>query len=99
MAIEDSIIIKLAEYLKGIFDLTGIYLFGSVVNGNFSDESDIDVAIFIKDYNNRSLKDFAKAQFYIQNNISSRIELHFFPDQPLPLTFPDYVMNTGQKVA
>ncbi len=99
MVIEDTILIELVHYLKETFEISGIYLFGSALNGNFTDESDIDIALFIKDYEKYSMKDFAKAFFYVQNNIGSRFELHFFSDNIIPLTFPDYVRNSGKKVA
>ena len=96
---ENAVIKQVTEFLKGQFDIAEIFLFGSIIGGNFTGDSDIDIALFIKDYETRSLKDFAKAVFYIQDKISSRIELHFFPDKSEPLTFSDYVRNTGKKIA
>ncbi|MGE5340312.1 MAG: nucleotidyltransferase domain-containing protein [Candidatus Omnitrophota bacterium] len=99
MVIDDSILNKLTEYLRNSFEITDIYLFGSAANGNFTWESDIDIALYLKDYNQHSLKEFAKTLFHVQNTISSRVELHFFPDKTEPLTFSAYVKNMGQKIA
>lgn len=96
---EHTVIKKTMIYLNETFEVSEIFLFGSVTNENFTDDSDIDMALFLKDYEKYSLKDFAKTLFYIQNNISSRIELHFFPEKTEPLTFSEHVRNTGQKVA
>lgn len=99
MVEEETIINKASAYLTETFDKPEIFIFGSVINGNFTEYSDIDMALFLKDYQEYSLKDFAKILFYIQNHISSRIELHFFPDKIEPLTFSEHVRNKGKKVA
>lgn len=96
---ENVIINKAVTHLNKTYEIAEVYLFGSVMGGNFTDDSDIDMALFLKDYDKHSLKDFAKTFFYIQNNISSRIELHFFPAKTEPLTFSQHVRNTGRKVA
>lgn len=96
---EDIVIKKTIEYLYETFGKPEIFIFGSFINGNFTEYSDIDIAIFLEDYEKYSLKDFAKSLFYIQNRISSRIELHFFPGKQEPLTFSEYIRNTGKKVA
>jgi predicted nucleotidyltransferase len=96
---KDIVIKKAAEYLNETFEISAIYIFGSVIGENFNEDSDIDMAIFLKDYNKYSLKDFAKILFYVQNHISSRIELHFFPDKSEPLTFSAHIKNISKKVA
>jgi predicted nucleotidyltransferase len=99
MDTENNEIKEAVDYLNRIFDIVEIYLFGSFIGENFSDESDIDMALFLKDYDKYTLKDFAKILYYIQNHISSRIEIHFFPEKIDPLTFPDHIKNIGKKVA
>ncbi len=99
MDTENNEIKEAVDYLNRIFDIVEIYLFGSFIRENFSDESDIDMALFLKDYDKYTLKDFAKILYYIQNHISSRIEIHFFPEKTEPLTFPDHIKNIGKKVA
>ena len=99
MVKENNIIEKATAYLYETFDRPEIFVFGSFTNGQFTDDSDIDIALFLKDYDRFSLKDFARVLFYIQDSISSRIELHFFPDKDEPLTFSEYIRNTGRKVA
>lgn len=96
---KDIIIKKAAEYLNETFEIAAIYVFGSVIGKDFTEDSDIDMAIFLNDYDKYSLKDFAKILFYVQNHISSRIELHFFPDKTEPLTFSNHIKNIGKKVA
>jgi predicted nucleotidyltransferase len=99
MAKEDTIIKKAAAYLSETFDRPEIFVFGSFSNGKFTEYSDLDMALFLEDYDKYSLKDFARILFYIQNHISSRIELHFFPKKNEPLTFSEHIKNTGKKVA
>ncbi len=99
MVKEDTIIKQVVAYLKENFDIADVFIFGSILGENFSLDSDIDIALYLKDYDKYSLKDFAKKLIYIQNHISSRLELHFFPAKTEPLTFSDYIRNTGRKVA
>ncbi|MCK4760979.1 MAG: nucleotidyltransferase domain-containing protein [Candidatus Aminicenantes bacterium] len=99
MVEENAVIEKVIAYLKKRVDISDIFLFGSITTGNFTEDSDIDIALYIKNYETYSLKDFARILFHIQDQFSSRIELHFFPDKAEPLTFPDYIRNTGKKVA
>lgn len=96
---EHKIIKETAAYLNGIFDVQDIYIFGSIISGNFNEDSDIDMAIFLNDYHKYSLKDFAKILFYIQNNISSRMEIHFSPVRDDPLSFSNHIKHNGKKVA
>jgi predicted nucleotidyltransferase len=99
MVEKNTIIKKAVTYLNETFDSPEIFVFGSAVSGNFTDESDIDIALYLNGYENYSLKDFVKILFYVQNQISSRLELHFFPAESEPLTFSEHVRNIGQKVA
>lgn len=99
MAYEDTLLEKTIYYLNKTIEIEDIFVFGSFVQGNFNEESDIDIAVFVKNWEKYTLKDFARELFYVQNHISSRIELHFFPCKTEPLTFPEYIKNTGRKVA
>jgi len=99
MAYEDALIEKAVSFLYKTIEIEDIFVFGSFVEGNFNEESDIDIAVFVKNWGKYTLKDFARQLFYIQNYISSRIELHFFPSKTEPLTFQEYIRNTGRKVA
>ncbi len=57
---ESAIINQVIAYLKENFKISEIFLFGSIIGENFTDDSDIDIALFFEDYQKYSLKDFAK---------------------------------------
>jgi predicted nucleotidyltransferase len=99
MVEKNEIIKKTITYLNEKFDTPEIFVFGSALTGNFTEESDIDIALYLRDYGNYSLNDFAKILFNVQNQISSRLELHFFPSQSEPLTFSEHIRSIGEKVA
>jgi predicted nucleotidyltransferase len=53
-----------------------IILFGSYAKGNFTEDSDIDIAVILKDYNN--LIDTQLDLMRLRRKIDSRIEPHPF---------------------
>ena len=74
----DKKIIELAKtYIKLIpnnMDLKGAYLFGSYVNGNEREESDIDIALVIGKMNN--FFDTQRMLMKLRRKIDLRIEPH-----------------------
>lgn len=67
------------KYLK-------IFLFGSYAKGNYTDESDIDIAVVFKDYNN--LMDMQLELMRLRRKIDSRIEPHPFRENEFQLSNP-----------
>jgi len=74
----DRRIIKIVKkYINAVrkdYTIDGAYLFGSFATGNFRDESDIDVAILLKDYENRVLERVNLGKY--TRGIDTRIEPH-----------------------
>lgn len=70
--------IKLAkeyiEALRGEVEFSRVYLFGSFSKCDFNDESDVDIAIVMPDFEN--LLDMQLHLMRIRRNIDSRIEPH-----------------------
>lgn len=74
----DALIVatKYIEELNEKFDLIKVILFGSYAKGNFHDDSDIDIAVVLKDYNN--LPDMQLELMRLRRKFDSRIEPHPF---------------------
>ncbi|WP_408955118.1 type VII toxin-antitoxin system MntA family adenylyltransferase antitoxin [Natroniella sp. ANB-PHB2] len=45
----EEMVDKIKSYLMENYDVKLIYLFGSILTSNFTDESDIDIAIFVEE--------------------------------------------------
>jgi len=75
-----------------------IYLFGSYVKGNQNEESDIDIAVVFKDYNN--LMDMQLELMRLRRKIDSRIEPHPFRESEFLLSNPivNEIMKYGQEI-
>ena len=84
----DVIIIanQYAEALTEKYNLVKIILFGSYAKGNFHKESDIDIAVVFKDYDN-----VIKMQLELmrlRRKIDSRIEPHPFRESEFNISNP-----------
>ncbi len=84
----DVIIIanQYAEALTEKYNLVKIVLFGSYAKGNFHKESDIDIAVVFKDYDN-----VIKMQLELMRlnrKIDSRIEPHPFRESEFNISNP-----------
>nr|NQU92423.1 nucleotidyltransferase domain-containing protein [Bacteroidota bacterium] len=77
---------KYAHAIKEKFIYIKIILFGSYAKGNFSDDSDIDIAIVFKDYSN--LIDMQLELMRLRRKIDSRIEPHPFRESEFELSNP-----------
>lgn len=65
---------KYASKIESNFNLKSIYLFGSFAKGNQNNDSDIDIAVILDDYDN-----LIKTQLNLmklRRDIDSRIEPH-----------------------
>jgi len=67
---------EFAEAVKSQFSNCRIYLFGSQIKGTFHKDSDIDIAVVLNNYENKS-EMFLKLM-QIRRKIDSRIEPHPF---------------------
>ncbi|WP_194975358.1 nucleotidyltransferase domain-containing protein [Aquiflexum lacus] len=84
----DALIIvqKYVEELNEKFDLVKVILFGSYAKGDFHDESDIDIAVVLKDYNN--LPDMQLELMRLRRKFDSRIEPHPFREFDFNISNP-----------
>jgi predicted nucleotidyltransferase len=100
MAQEDIIIRKVSRLLKDKYGAHSVYVFGSYVQGNYEKErSDLDIAVFLPQYQSLSLKQLTEITYQVQATISSQVELHFLPVAVEPLSFAELIIKTGRKVA
>ena len=72
---EDTIEIakRYAEVLKKRFQIELMYIFGSYVNGNYREESDIDIAVILKEKDFDFLM-YSKELFRLRRKVDLRIE-------------------------
>jgi len=79
-----NIINRFAEKVAEKYDFIEIILFGSYAKGTYHDDSDIDIAVILKDYNN--VFDIQMDLMRIRREIDSRIE-------PYPIRKSDFNDN------
>ena len=81
-----DIALKYANVVKSKYDIVKIILFGSYAKDNYNDDSDIDIAVVLKDYNN--LIDIQLDLMRLRRKIDSRIEPHPFREKDFEITNP-----------
>lgn len=89
---------RYASAVKTKFDSVKIILFGSYVKGNFNQDSDIDIAVILKDYNN--LTDIQLDLMRLRRSIDSRIEPHPFRERDFENSNPivHEILKYGQDI-
>jgi uncharacterized protein len=89
---------KYAGAVKANYNYIKIILFGSYAKGNYNDDSDIDIAVIFKDYNN--LMDMQLELMRIRRKIDSRIEPHPFRESEFELSNPvvNEIVKYGQEI-
>jgi uncharacterized protein len=65
-----------AEIIKTKFDFEQMILFGSYAKGNYNDDSDIDIAVIFKDFDESI--DMQLELMRLRRKLDSRIEPHPF---------------------
>ncbi|HSV77181.1 MAG TPA: nucleotidyltransferase domain-containing protein [Bacteroidales bacterium] len=93
-----DIAIKYAHAVKSKYDFVRIILFGSYAKGNFNADSDIDIAVVLKDYGN--LIDIQLDLMRLRRKIDSRIEPHPFREKDFDITNPIVyeIVKYGQDI-
>jgi predicted nucleotidyltransferase len=93
-----NIAVKYAEVIQSKYDFVKIILFGSYVKGNYNEDSDIDIAVVFKDYNN--LIDIQLELMRLRRKIDSRIEPHPFREKDFNITNPIVyeIIKYGQDI-
>ena len=78
------------------------FLFGSYVEGRADEWSDIDIAVFIEDFDEYTLSRRVKTNSQIHKKEGYDIELHYFPAEALtdaePASFAAYVIKHGRSI-
>ena len=89
---------RYADAVKLKYDIVKIILFGSYARGNYHKDSDIDIAVILKDYN--SLIDIQLDLMRIRRKIDSRIEPHPFREKDFDITNPivNEIVKHGQDI-
>ena len=77
---------RYASLVKSKFDNVKLVLFGSYAKDNYNENSDIDIAVILKDYNN--LIDIQLDLMRLRRGIDSRIEPHPFRARDFEITNP-----------
>jgi predicted nucleotidyltransferase len=87
-----------ATAIKTKFDQAKIILFGSYAKGNFNADSDIDIAVILKDY--KSIDVIQLELMRLRRKIDSRIEPHPFREKDFNLSNPlvNEILKYGQHI-
>ncbi len=89
---------RYAESINRKYDGVRIYLFGSYIRGNYHDDSDIDIAVVFKEYDN-TLEIFLELM-RLRRSIDSRIEPHPFRERDFtnsdPMAFE--ILKYGEAI-
>jgi predicted nucleotidyltransferase len=88
---------KYSEEVKKVLNPTSIILFGSYVNGNPHEWSDIDIAILVDDYEG-DWYDTEVMLFRLKRNISLEIEPHLLDASHDPSGFVKHIVETGEII-
>jgi uncharacterized protein len=82
-----KIVEKYLTYLRSNkIDVQMAYIFGSYAKGNFHDDSDIDVALLLKDLSNSFLMQIELMK--LSRKIDTRLEPHPFDEKDFIITNP-----------
>jgi len=87
-----------ANAVKSKYDFVKIILFGSYAKGTWNEDSDIDIAVVLRDYSN--LIDTQLDLMRMRRKIDSRIEPHPFREKDFVATNPivNEIMKFGQDI-
>ena len=87
-----------ANAVKSKYDFVKIILFGSYAKGTWNADSDIDIAVVLRDYSN--LIDTQLDLMRLRRNIDSRIEPHPFREKDFVATNPivNEILKFGQDI-
>ena len=74
-----------------------VFLFGSLINGNFNENSDIDIAV-IKDFSDDNYWELTKMLNRLTRNIDNRIEPVLLQPKDNQSGFLYSVLNSGMEL-
>lgn len=89
---------QFASVIKTNYDCKQVFLFGSYANGTNHEESDIDIAVIFKEYDN--MLDIQLEMMRLRRKIDSRIEPHPFREKDFNMTNPIVyeILKHGQRI-
>jgi len=88
---------KYADQVRQEYDPFKVILFGSYVNGNPHEYSDIDIAVVFKGFEGNRYKTWSKL-VGISWDVATDIETHLLDDDYDPLGFLKHVYKTGEII-
>jgi len=93
-----GIVRQYAELVNSAFKPKKIFLFGSYAKGNYNEDSDIDVAVVLKDFEN--VIDIQLELMKLRRKIDCRIEPHPFREQDFEQSnpFASEILKYGQEI-
>ena len=93
-----SIARRYAIAVKAKYNFPSVILFGSHAKGNANNDSDIDIAVILKDYND--LIDTQLELMRLRRKVDSRIEPHPFRESEFKQTNPivSEIIKYGQEI-
>ena len=92
-----EIAVKYAEEVRKILNPKAIILFGSYVNGNAHEWSDIDIAVIVNDFKGDWLE-VAALLCSLTRRVSIDIEPHLLDDTCDRSGFVEHVIKTGEVI-
>ena len=92
-----KIAVTYAEEVKKVLSPSFIVLFGSYVNGNPHEWSDIDIAVIMRDYQGDWLSTYSML-FTLKRHISLDIEPHLLDETCDRSGFVEHVIKTGEVI-
>ncbi len=89
---------KFAAVVKTNYDCKDVFLFGSYAKAAYQEESDIDIAVILKDFNNSI--DIQLELMRLRRKIDSRIEPHPFRERDFNISNPVVyeILTHGQRI-
>ena len=106
MVIDKSVLtLRVNRVIKRLSNETKVhatFMFGSQVDGNADEYSDLDIAIFVDNYIKWTLMKQVKVSCRIKEAEGDDLDLHFFDadelPNPSPASFAGWVVKNGVKV-
>ena len=87
-----------AEIIKAKYDYNQVILFGSYAKGTYNDDSDIDIAVVFKEYDETI--DMQLELMRLRRKLDSRIEPHPFREKDFTILNPivSEIIKYGQRI-
>ena len=87
-----------ASVIKTNYDCKQVFLFGSFAKGTHHEESDIDIAVILKEFDNPM--DMQLELMRLRRKIDGRIEPHPFREKDFNMTNPvvNEILKHGQRI-